>query len=418
MITTRRSRGISRSIFLRLCSRAPLMTIRSAIGIYAAARRASRSRLMRGAPRIFDCGNHARRICDSLAGDIERGAVIGRGADEWQSNCDIHGAIELQRLERNQPLIVIHRDRGVEIKRVGLADERGVGRERAVGVDAFALRAPNRGRDHADFLVAEHPAFTGMGIQPEHGDSRMGDAERDAQVRREQANRIEDVALRQCSRDFCKSHVRSHQRDRQLAAREHHAPQPRVRHLRQQLRVSGKMMSGAIHPVLANRRGHESVNRAAHRHPRASYNVIIGGAAALDCRMSGTNGARRQTRDRKYAESLGQSNRRIILMPFARSGHATQAGGGRAHRGQIANHNKRRRAAAMREGSGRLEDHFGADARRVAHANRQQRRRLSSEGGHLVHGLDVVLLDEIGFNPLLELLAGLSDRSVARESAP
>ena len=84
---------------------------------YAAARLRDLFAAHRGAPCIFNRGNHARRICDSLPGDIERGAVIRRSPDERQSDRDIHRAIELQSLERDQPLIVIHRDRRVEIER-------------------------------------------------------------------------------------------------------------------------------------------------------------------------------------------------------------------------------------------------------------------------------------------------------------
>ncbi len=131
-----------------------------------------------------------------------------------------------------------------------------------------------------------------MRIQPEHGNSRPRNAERAAQMRRQQTNRVEHVALCQCSRHFCKSNMCSHQRHRQLTAREHHAPQPGPRHLREQFRMAGKVMPRTVHPVLANRRRHQSVDFAAHRHPGTSYNVIISGAAALNRRMSGANCAR------------------------------------------------------------------------------------------------------------------------------
>src|SRR5262249_23468948 len=124
VITTRRSRGISRSMFLRLCSRAPLMTIRSAI-------LARSSRLFRrfgcprappgniavhGVPGVLNCREHARAVRRAATRYIICRAVVGRGAEERQAQRDIHRALELQGLERDQPLVMIHRDRRVEIE--------------------------------------------------------------------------------------------------------------------------------------------------------------------------------------------------------------------------------------------------------------------------------------------------------------
>src|SRR5487761_1382204 len=99
VITTRRSRGISMSIFLRLCSRAPLMIMRSICAPSAADEASCRATGPRragadGARGVFYRGHHARAAGHAAARDIEGGAMVGRGAHEGQSEGDIHGAIE------------------------------------------------------------------------------------------------------------------------------------------------------------------------------------------------------------------------------------------------------------------------------------------------------------------------------------
>src|SRR5512135_386889 len=112
VITTRRSRGISRSMFLRLCSRAPLIVSLSAMFLLCRAFSRAIARPYRP-ERVLYRRDHARRIRRAQSRDFERGPMIGRGADERQANRDVDRAIKLQGLERDQALIVIHRNRGV-----------------------------------------------------------------------------------------------------------------------------------------------------------------------------------------------------------------------------------------------------------------------------------------------------------------
>jgi len=57
--------------------------------------------------------DQARRVGAALAGDVVSRAVIGRGADERQSERHVHGAVEGQGLDRDQRLVVIHAERRV-----------------------------------------------------------------------------------------------------------------------------------------------------------------------------------------------------------------------------------------------------------------------------------------------------------------
>src|SRR5579863_2095405 len=83
VITTRRSRGISRSMFLRLCSRAPLMIIRSAMLASRSLAGLGNSCAAAGCARgILERGDHAAGVRHAAPGDIEAGAVVGRGANE------------------------------------------------------------------------------------------------------------------------------------------------------------------------------------------------------------------------------------------------------------------------------------------------------------------------------------------------
>src|SRR4026209_3043826 len=57
----------------------------------------------REAHRLYD----ARVIGHAAAGDVERGAVIDRGANDRQSERDVDGASKGQQLHRDQALVVI-----------------------------------------------------------------------------------------------------------------------------------------------------------------------------------------------------------------------------------------------------------------------------------------------------------------------
>ena len=50
-------------------------------------------------------------ICQSLARDVERGAVVGRCPHDRQAERHVHAVIKMQRLQRDQPLIMIHAKR-------------------------------------------------------------------------------------------------------------------------------------------------------------------------------------------------------------------------------------------------------------------------------------------------------------------
>ena len=72
------------------------------------------STTVHGAGRHADCRDHRARIGQPFAGNVKRCAVIGRRAHEWQAKRCVHAVIKMQRLERDQRLIMIHADDTIE----------------------------------------------------------------------------------------------------------------------------------------------------------------------------------------------------------------------------------------------------------------------------------------------------------------
>src|SRR5580698_984432 len=272
VITTRRSRGISRLIFLRLCSRAPRIISLSAMTLRGPfPRRVASLDCPRG---IFDGRNHTGWIRDPTPGNLERRAVVGRSPNKWQSDGHVHSTIKLQGLERDQALIVIHSHSRIEAESTIMPNEGGIGRERPVRIDAAFDRAPNRRRDDANLLVAEESIFTPVGIEAEHADAWICRAFILAQMPIEHRDGVEDIFLRQQARHLREAHMDGHQGHPKFASCEHHAPVFGAPDLRHHLAMPGKMMARAIPPLLANGRGDESIHFAITGHPRTDFDVL------------------------------------------------------------------------------------------------------------------------------------------------
>ena len=99
------------------------------------------------------------------AGDVEGGAVIGRGADEGQAERDVDALVESQRLQRDQRLIVIHGDGGVvSLARAGMETACRPDAGRSPRIALLAQRGQGR-RDDGLFLVAHDAAFARMRVE-------------------------------------------------------------------------------------------------------------------------------------------------------------------------------------------------------------------------------------------------------------
>ena len=113
---------------------------RQAVAVALVTTPASGARLSgHGKPcRKLQRGDQARRIGAAGAGDVEGGAVVGRGAHERQAERDVDGMIESQRLDRDQRLVVIHAQSGV-VSRARLRRETA-----NLPAAALARRCPRR----------------------------------------------------------------------------------------------------------------------------------------------------------------------------------------------------------------------------------------------------------------------------------
>ena len=118
----------------------------------------------------IDRRDHAIGSSDVLTGNIERRSVIRRCADKWQPKRDIHARIKSNQLKRRQPLIVIHRNHGIEFA-VDRSIKYCVSRTRSNGVGLFDSRS-----DNALLFVAEQPPFPGVRIQTCHCNAGLADA--------------------------------------------------------------------------------------------------------------------------------------------------------------------------------------------------------------------------------------------------
>jgi hypothetical protein len=115
-------------------------------------------------------------LATPFSGDVEGGAVIGRSADERQPERHIDRAVEIERLHRDQRLVVIHAQRGIVIPpRRGV--EHRVGGEGAARIDAGSAQLGDRRSDDLDVLAAERAGFSGMRVEPGDREHRPGDTE-------------------------------------------------------------------------------------------------------------------------------------------------------------------------------------------------------------------------------------------------
>src|SRR5262245_58328832 len=93
----------------------------------------------RGEQRRLD---HARGIGQVLSGDVECRAVVDRGANDREPERDVDGTSECEQLHRNQTLIVIAGDHGIELAAYR-APEYCVSRERTLDIKAALSRRLN-----------------------------------------------------------------------------------------------------------------------------------------------------------------------------------------------------------------------------------------------------------------------------------
>src|SRR3954468_2471701 len=99
-------------------------------------------------------GDQAVGPPDALPGDVEGCAVVGRGADKWQTERHVHGVVEGDGLDGDERLIVVHRERHVIVFSRTRVEHR-VGRKGASHVDPLRLKLSHRRCDDGHILAPE-----------------------------------------------------------------------------------------------------------------------------------------------------------------------------------------------------------------------------------------------------------------------
>ena len=109
---------------------------------------------------------HVDVVGDALAGDVEGGAVIDRGAVDRQAERDVHRGVEGDELDRDVALVVVLGDDQVEGAVVGAVED-GVGGDRALHVDAFGAGAlATAGAICSSSSVPKRPFSPQCGLMP------------------------------------------------------------------------------------------------------------------------------------------------------------------------------------------------------------------------------------------------------------
>src|ERR1051326_5707053 len=115
-----------------------------------------------------DGRKHAARIGLALSGNVQRGAVVGRGADDRQPQRNVHAFPESQCLHRDQRLVVIHAESGIVAgARTGM--EHRVGGKRSKHVCASAAQRLHGRRNDLAFFAPKFTLFSSVGIETRDG---------------------------------------------------------------------------------------------------------------------------------------------------------------------------------------------------------------------------------------------------------
>lgn len=109
-------------------------------------------------------GDQAVGPCNALARDIERRAMIGRGAHKGQSERDIHAVVESKRLQRDKRLIV-RWAQGHVVARACPGMKQSVRGMWAGNIDAHGSELCNGRFQDIPIFRADGALLSGMGIQ-------------------------------------------------------------------------------------------------------------------------------------------------------------------------------------------------------------------------------------------------------------
>jgi len=169
--------------------------------------------------------------------------VIDRRPHDRQAERHVDRAAEGEQLHRNQPLVVIAGNHGVEFAAHGAAEDRVAGK-RAVDLDASRTRCLHRWPQDVVLFRAEQPFLARVGVQAGERDARTRDSEA-RELARGQVDGVAEQRLGEQPRHLRERDVHRRQDDLQRIGPEHHGDARRAREMRQQVRVPLPLQPGA-----------------------------------------------------------------------------------------------------------------------------------------------------------------------------
>ena len=221
--------------------------------------------------------------------------MVDAGADDRQAQGDIHRIVEMQQLQGNQPLVVVHADHRVAGP-LNREVEQGVRAVRSARGDSLLLGRADRRRDQALFLVAEQALLAGVGIERQDRQARALQREAAAQVLGDDAQGLQDGARAEPFRNLPERQMGGHQADPQPFAGQHHHHPFAAAALGEQLGMPGKGQPGRTDRGLVDRSGDHArgLLRATAGHGR--LHIVDHGPAAGRIGFAETQRGRRQLR--------------------------------------------------------------------------------------------------------------------------
>ena len=218
--------------------------------------------------------------------------MVRRRADERQSQRDVDGVLERDRLDRDQRLVVIHAD-GAVVGLAGRCVEHGIRRQGAPGVDAFRAQRLNGGCDDVDVFAAERAVFAGMRVEARYRKPRPGQAEMRPEIRDRNPCRRHDQLARELGQRLAQRKVDGDGNDGERRRPQHHHRLRRAAaiggKLGEKFGVAGMAESRAVQHALGDRVGDDGASSTA---PYMVDGLANGGQRGGRAGVVGLSGAR------------------------------------------------------------------------------------------------------------------------------
>src|SRR5690606_27636679 len=206
-------------------------------------------------------------VGNSLAGDIEGGAVVDARADERQPHRNVYAIFNSKVFDRNQSLVVVLGNHNVELP-AACPPEEGVAWPGAADVQpGFAGQVDSR-FDDFDFFRAETSVFAGVRVQSCHRDTGLGDTSLQTGSLG-QPDGLELTLDRDVIEYIPQGQMYGHQNDAQLWIGKHHGVRRGARALSQDLGMARKIHTPQLHGLL--------VERCRHDRPYVSGDGVVDG---------------------------------------------------------------------------------------------------------------------------------------------